>query len=107
MNRIDSIRRRNGIDDNGGIGPCRLLDARAYPVFDPAGHAGRRGTSHDRLRSVARSNIGGGAEFGAAGVGRCAIMISVLVEARVPKAVVRRVGPGCGRGYASTSVPAP
>src|SRR5438477_4663976 len=77
---ILSIRRRNGVDDNGGIGPGRLLDSRAYPVFDPGGHAGRRGTSHNRLRSVARRNISGGTEFGAVGVGRCAFVIVVLVE---------------------------
>src|SRR5438034_5448578 len=76
-----SIRRSNGVDDNGRICPCRLLDSRAYPVFDPGGDCGRRGTGHDRLRSVSRRNISGGTEFGAAGVGRCAIVIAVLVEA--------------------------
>ena len=93
-----SIRWSNRIDDNGGIGPGRLLDSRTYPVFDPGGHAGRRGTGHDGLGSVARSNIGGGAEFSAARVGRCAIVIAVLVKAGMAEAVVRRVRPGCSRG---------
>ena len=95
---ILSVGRSNGIDDNGRIGPGRLLDSRAYPVFDPGGHARRRGTRHDGLGSVGRGHIGGWAEFGAARVGRCAIVIAVLVEAGMPEAVVRRVGPGCGRG---------
>src|SRR5437870_8862223 len=85
---ILSVRRRNGVDDNGGIGPCRLLGSRAYPIFDPGGDAGRRGTSHDRLRSVACGNISGGAEFGAAGVGGGAIVIAILVKAGMPEAVV-------------------
>src|SRR5437667_1932888 len=93
-----SIRWSNRIDDNGGIGPGRLLDSRTYPVFDPGGHAGGRGTGHDGLGSVARSNIGGRTELGAARVGGCAIVIAVLVEARMPEAVVRGVRPGCGRG---------
>src|SRR6266581_7521350 len=85
---ILSVGRSNGVDDNGGIGAGRLLDSRTYPVFDPGGHRGRRGTGHDRLRSVAGGNIGGGTEFGAAGVGRCAIVIAVLVKARMSEAVV-------------------
>src|SRR5947199_7776599 len=92
---ILSVGRSNGVDDNGRICPRRLLDSRAYPVFDPGGHARRRGTRHDGLGSVARSNISGGAEFGAAGVGGGAIMIAVLVEAGVAETVVRGVGPGC------------
>src|SRR5947199_2703620 len=86
--KLVSVGRSNRIDDNGGIGPGRLLDSGAYPVFDPGGHACRRGTSHDGLGSVARGNIGGGAEFGAAGVGRGAIVIAVLVEAGMPEAVI-------------------
>src|SRR6266705_2743489 len=78
---ILSVGRSNGIDDNGRIGPCRLLDSRAYPVFDPGGHAGGRGTGHDGLGSVARGNISGGTEFGAAGVGGGAVVIAILVEA--------------------------
>src|SRR5438128_7056689 len=95
---ILSVGRSNGIDDNGGICPCRLLDSRAYSVFDPGGHARRRGTGHDGLGSVAGGNIGGGAEFGTAGIGGGAIVIAVLVEARVAEAVVCGVRPGCGRG---------
>src|SRR5437870_7685014 len=93
-----SIRWSNRIDDNGGIGPGRLLDSRTYPVFDPGGDAGGRGTGHDGLGSVTRRNIGGGAELCAAGVGGCAIVIAVLVEAGMSETVVRRVGPGCSRG---------
>ena len=95
---ILSVGRSNGIDDDGRISAGRLLDSRAYPVFDPGGHCGRRGTGHDGLGGVARGNIGSGAEFGAAGVGRCAIVIAVLVEARVAEAVVRGVRPGRSRG---------
>src|SRR5947209_5861106 len=78
---ILSVRWSNRIDENGRIGPCRLLDSRTYPVFDPGGDAGGRGTGHDGLGSVTRRNIGGGAELCAAGVGGCAIVIAVLVEA--------------------------
>src|SRR5437899_11279869 len=67
---ILSVGRSNGVDDNGGIGAGRLLDSRAYPVFDPGGDACGRRTCHDRLRSVACGNIGRRTELGAAGVGR-------------------------------------
>src|SRR5436305_14604661 len=87
--KLVSVGRSNGIDDNGGIGPGRLLDSRTYPVFDPGGHARRRGTGHDGLGSVVRGHIGGGTEFGAAGVSRCAVVIAILVEAGMPEAVVR------------------
>src|SRR5207253_6270593 len=75
---ILSVGRSNGVDDNGGIGAGRLLDSRAYPVFDPGGDAWGRQTRHDGLGSIARRNTSGGAEFGAAGVGRCAIVIAIL-----------------------------
>src|SRR2546421_9004238 len=67
---ILSVGRSNRIDDNGGIGAGRLLDSRAYPVFDPGGDAGGRRTCHDGLGSVLRGNIGGGRGFSAAEVGR-------------------------------------
>ena len=52
-----SIRRSNGVNDDGGIGAGRLLDSRTYPVFDPGGDAGRHGTGHDGLGSVAAATL--------------------------------------------------
>src|SRR2546427_11882846 len=65
---ILSVGRSNGVDDNGGIGPGRLLDSRAYPVFDPGGDTGGRGTGHKRLRRAARpTNSRGAGSGGSAG----------------------------------------